>query len=333
MKLVGGDSGRCEHEYLVEEVVLAPSERVVVDVLFDEPGRLDAGAPHARPHVQARRDVDVTGDRPTPSPAEAFERAAHGPRAGGRARAADAPLDAQPDKTLAFVAEMDLRAAGGSRRLRCPMHPEVVSERAGQLPAVRHEAHAGPPRPVRLPDAPRGDEREPDHCPKCGMKLMPARLVRAPPPAATRAHGARRPRRPRRRRRHRVGGRHGRRQPPTTPANIRWKLVDRSTGAENDDIDWRFRVGDRVKIRLVNEMDSDHPMHHPFHIHGAGRFLVLARDGAVEPNLVWRTRCWSAPARSSTSLLDVTNVGRWMAHCHIAEHHESGMMFTFDVTA
>jgi FtsP/CotA-like multicopper oxidase with cupredoxin domain len=30
-------------------------------------------------------------------------------------------------------------------------------------------------------------------------------------------------------------------------------------------------------------------------------------------------------------LLDVTNVGRWMAHCHIAEHHESGMMFSFNV--
>ena len=30
-------------------------------------------------------------------------------------------------------------------------------------------------------------------------------------------------------------------------------------------------------------------------------------------------------------LLDVTNPGRWMAHCHIAEHHESGMMFSFDV--
>jgi FtsP/CotA-like multicopper oxidase with cupredoxin domain len=27
----------------------------------------------------------------------------------------------------------------------------------------------------------------------------------------------------------------------------------------------------------------------------------------------------------------VTNPGRWMAHCHIAEHHESGMMFSFDV--
>ena len=30
-------------------------------------------------------------------------------------------------------------------------------------------------------------------------------------------------------------------------------------------------------------------------------------------------------------LLDVTNPGRWMAHCHIAEHHESGMMFSFNV--
>ena len=73
----------------------------------------------------------------------------------------------------------------------------------------------------------------------------------------------------------------------TTPANTRWKLVDRASGAEGAAIDWRFRVGELVKIRLVNELDSDHPMHHPFHIHGAGRFLILARDGAVEPNLVW----------------------------------------------
>jgi FtsP/CotA-like multicopper oxidase with cupredoxin domain len=53
----------------------------------------------------------------------------------------------------------------------------------------------------------------------------------------------------------------------TTPATMRWKIVDRATRAENAAIRWRFRVGDRVKIRLVNEMDSDHPMHHPFHVH------------------------------------------------------------------
>ena len=30
-------------------------------------------------------------------------------------------------------------------------------------------------------------------------------------------------------------------------------------------------------------------------------------------------------------LLEITNPGIWMAHCHIAEHHESGMMFSFRV--
>ena len=40
MKLVGGDSGRVEHEQLVEDVILAPSERVVLDVCFDRAGEL-----------------------------------------------------------------------------------------------------------------------------------------------------------------------------------------------------------------------------------------------------------------------------------------------------
>jgi FtsP/CotA-like multicopper oxidase with cupredoxin domain len=117
----------------------------------------------------------------------------------------------------------------------------------------------------------------------------------------------------------------------TTPDNMRWKLIDRATGAENAAIDWRFRVGDRVKIRLVNEMDSDHPMHHPFHIHGAGRFLVLGRDGVVEPNLAWTDTVLVRTGEVVDILLDVTNPGVWMAHCHIAEHHESGMMFSFQV--
>jgi FtsP/CotA-like multicopper oxidase with cupredoxin domain len=119
----------------------------------------------------------------------------------------------------------------------------------------------------------------------------------------------------------------------TTPSNMRWKLVDRETGAENAQIDWTFHVGDQVKLRLVNEMDSDHPMPHPFHVHGAGRFLVVARDGVVEPNLAWKDTVLVRTGETVDILLDVTNPGRWMAHCHIAEHHESGMMFSFNVTA
>jgi FtsP/CotA-like multicopper oxidase with cupredoxin domain len=117
----------------------------------------------------------------------------------------------------------------------------------------------------------------------------------------------------------------------TTPANMRWMLVDRDTGAANHGIAWQFTVGDRVKMRLVNEMDSDHPMHHPFHVHGAGRFVVLARNGVPEPNYVWKDTVLVRTGETVDILLDVTNPGRWMAHCHIAEHHESGMMFSFDV--
>jgi FtsP/CotA-like multicopper oxidase with cupredoxin domain len=39
-KLVGGDSGRYERETFVEEVLLAPSERAILDVLFDTPGEV-----------------------------------------------------------------------------------------------------------------------------------------------------------------------------------------------------------------------------------------------------------------------------------------------------
>ena len=72
-------------------------------------------------------------------------------------------------------------------------------------------------------------------------------------------------------------------------------------------------------------------MHHPFHIHGAGRFLVLSRDAVIESNLVWKDTVLIRAGQTVDILLDITNPGRWMAHCHIAEHHEGGMMFSFNV--
>jgi FtsP/CotA-like multicopper oxidase with cupredoxin domain len=211
---------------------------------------------------------------------------------------------------------MKLLAVEAPSSFTCPMHPEVVSD-------------------------------QPGHCPDCGMKLLPSKLV-------AQAGG------------HEHEGEHGHHMHEhgahehgdhsheghdhaaaggieweddmveinrlTTPANMRWKLTDKATGDENAAIDWQFKVGDRVKIRLLNEMAGDHPMHHPFHVHGAGRFLVLARDGIVEPNLVWKDTVLVRTGETVDILLDVTNPGLWMAHCHIAEHHESGMMFSFKVT-
>ena len=102
-------------------------------------------------------------------------------------------------------------------------------------------------------------------------------------------------------------------------------------GTDSPTIDWHFTVGERVKLRLVNEMDSDHPMHHPFHLHGAGRFLVLSRNGVVEPNLVWKDTVLVRTGQTVDIMFDVSNPGLWMAHCHIAEHMQSGMMFSFNV--
>jgi FtsP/CotA-like multicopper oxidase with cupredoxin domain len=119
----------------------------------------------------------------------------------------------------------------------------------------------------------------------------------------------------------------------TDASNMSWNIVDQGTGAKNTAIDWRFTVGDQVKLRLVNTMDSDHPMHHPFHVHGAGRFIVLARDDVPEANLVWKDTVLVRAGETVDILLELTEPGLWMAHCHIAEHNQDGMMFSFRVVA
>ena len=116
----------------------------------------------------------------------------------------------------------------------------------------------------------------------------------------------------------------------TTGNEIAWLLRDPATGAENMDIDWSFRVGDVVKIRLINDRDAWHAMQHPLHIHGQ-RFLVLEQDGVRNDNLVWKDTVLLPTGTTTDILLEISNPGRWMVHCHIAEHLESGMKFVFEV--
>lgn len=86
----------------------------------------------------------------------------------------------------------------------------------------------------------------------------------------------------------------------------------------------------RVDPELTTERQSI--AHHPFHVHGAGRFLILSRDGTPEPNFVWKDTVLVRAGETVHILLEVTNPGRWMAHCHISEHIETGMMFSFEVS-
>jgi suppressor of ftsI len=111
---------------------------------------------------------------------------------------------------------------------------------------------------------------------------------------------------------------------------VRWILRDAVSGRENDQIDWRFAKGDVVRIRIRNERDVFHAMQHTLHIHGQ-RFLVLSRNGRPNTNLVWKDTVLLPAGTTTEILLELSNPGLWMVHCHIAEHLEAGMQFVLEV--
>ncbi len=116
----------------------------------------------------------------------------------------------------------------------------------------------------------------------------------------------------------------------STGRQVRWVLKDPESGRQNMDIDWSFRRGEPVKLRLVNERRAFHGMQHPIHLHGQ-RFLVLAVNGVPNTDLAWKDTVLVPAGSVVDILLDTANPGQWMLHCHIAEHLSAGMMMHFTV--
>ncbi len=115
-----------------------------------------------------------------------------------------------------------------------------------------------------------------------------------------------------------------------TGNEVTWVLRDQDTGAENMDIAWRFTQGDVVTLRFINDPNSSHAMQHPIHLHGQ-RFLVISRNGVANDNLAWKDTAVIPAGESADFLVEMSNPGRWMMHCHVAEHMGSGMMGVFTV--
>lgn len=334
MKLIGADSGRYEHETFVDEVLLAPSERAIVDVRFDTPG--STLLEHRTPgRIYTLGTVDVTDNDTTSPRLQGFEQLRTSDELAGWRERLDDHVTRRPDKTLAFESRMPLlygETETTAVAYTCPMHPDVFSIEPGTCPQCLMKLVPAAPAYV-CPMHPDVTSDVAGACPKCGMRLVPAT-----PANNERVHT-----------REQSHEGHGQAHDHDAPDglewedlmpeinaasnvhNMMWSLVDVDTGKQNWEIDWAFRVGDLVKIRLVNDMDQDHPMHHPFHIHGAGRFLIVARDDVVESNLAWKDTVLVRSGETVDVLLDVTSPGLWMAHCHIAEHNQAGMMFSFPV--
>ena len=118
----------------------------------------------------------------------------------------------------------------------------------------------------------------------------------------------------------------------TTNENTKWILRDKATGKENLDVNYQMKVGDIKKIRFFNNPDSPHPMQHPIHLHGQ-RFLITSEDGVSNDNLVWKDTVLIPTGSTVDVLVDVTNPGVWIMHCHILEHAESGMIVVVTVNS
>ena len=112
-------------------MILAPSERVVVDVLFDEPGELtlEHRTPGAR--LSAGRDHRRRGARPSRRSRREFEDLR-----------TNAEMVAERERIAPYLEPSRTRRSRSSPRwtwasrsgpvvYACPMHPEVVSDEPG----------------------------------------------------------------------------------------------------------------------------------------------------------------------------------------------------------
>ena len=157
MKLVGGDSGRVEREEFIDDILLSPSERAIVDVLFDQPGEV---------HLQNRtpgHTYDLGslhgGGGGGGGGGCRLRRAAPRSRALGRARPHPYRPRARAGQGPGLrLADADpLRRRGRGRvLLRLPDAPRSPGHGAVQLPGMRHETDSRPVGAdlIRLPDAP-----------------------------------------------------------------------------------------------------------------------------------------------------------------------------------
>jgi len=293
MKLVGGDNGRIEQEVLIDDFIIAPSERYIVELLYPEAGTY--------PIMHRGEKVgEVTVAESETDRSKAFNTLRSNVSDYTEFRSQmDGLLAKTPDKRLRLDIEMKGMMGG-------MMMNEMQNENSNET--------------VNLMGMEMSREGAVEHC-----QMMP-QMTGCEPYLDTEAE---------------EDGEHSAAgieweddmammNQMSTDKNIEWIIEDQATGKQNGDIDWSFKQDDMVKVRIYNDENGMHPMQHPIHFHGQ-RFVVLATDGVANDNLQWKDTVLIPKGQTVDLLVDMSNVGTWMAHCHIAEHLHSGMMFQFEV--
>lgn len=254
MKLVGADNGKYEKETFVDSLVLSPSERAIIEVLFDKQGLYIVQ--HKTPEkIYKLGSISVTVDRIETSYAKEFAVLRTNQDTIASINPFRAYFDKEDDKSIT----LSLQLENGMM-----MQNEDMQMNTGRTQKVEWEDTMG---------------------------MMNVN---------------------------------------STNDTLKWKIIDDQTKKENLDIAWQFKRGDKVKVKIFNDPKSMHPMQHPIHFHGQ-RFLALSTNGVKNANLVWKDTVLIQTGDNVELLVDMSNPGTWMAHCHISEHPEAGMMMEYKV--
>ena len=325
-KIVGGDNGRVEKEYTPEKVYVSPSERYVFELMYQDPGAypiLNRGVKIGEVVVEESDSYKMSE----------FTKLRENPSDYEKIRSNFAELfQREPDKRLRLdivLKDMSSSQAGmnedGSYTImgvkmtkqealdHCKIMPQmqecgpllalasttVVTLDGKEMTEAQARQHC-----VLMPET--------EGCARYSSDTSAQALMHAHPEGIEWEDGMLAI------------------NQVSSSETVEWVIEDQDTKERNGEINWSFRPGDMVKVRVFNDGKGLHPMQHPLHFHGQ-RFVVLGRDGVANDNLQWKDTVLIPMGQTVDLLVDMSNPGTWMAHCHIAEHMQSGMMFNFTV--
>lgn len=252
MKLIGGDLGRFEQEEFIDSIIVAPAERYILEVYFENAGE-----------YVVLNDEDVNQ------------------RVLGSIKAIDA------QKLASFANEFNTLNQNQKMIAEVNKYEQFFNKEADYTLELDFEMHGMKMDMMRMAMGESHEEIEWDD----DMGMMNTQ---------------------------------------STSETVRWIIRDEKTGLENDKLTLQAKVGDVKKIKFKNLDDSMHPMQHPMHLHGQ-RFLVLSINGKEIENKAWKDTVLVPIGQEAEILVDITNPGEWVMHCHIAEHMHSGMMISMMV--
>lgn len=298
MTQVGSDGGEMERKVPADAILVSPGERATVDIRFPE----TAGEYHLyhesseRTYILATFNVQGAAQKPGTAIAYA-DKPVFSTEALSRYRIAP------PDKRIKFSLVADMNSMMGGEMMMPEMNHDNSDGHHGSA-GVISEAYA------------HGGEEVPATMPAMDMSNMDMSGMA-----------------------HNHSGTQqkieweddmGAMNVMSNSNGVKWEIIDEDNGRVNGDINWTFSKGDMVKVRIFNDPTSMHPMQHPIHFHGQ-RFVVLSTNGIPNDNLAWKDTTLVQTGDTVDILVEMSNPGFWMAHCHIAEHLHSGMMFGFVV--